>query len=212
MKNFRFACCLVLSSVASTCFAQSNPVPFVDQPLVPAAVTPGAPAFTLTIHGAGFISGSTIDWNGAPLATTFVSAGKLTAVVPATNVSAPGAANITVVSPGPGGGSSNPALFTITTPTSNLVFSAFSVAGSTSPISAVTADFNHDGIADLAVIDQAAAPSCDYQYDGVGSIVILLGNGDGTFTKHATLCLPDYLGETPLKLAVTGDINRGREC
>jgi hypothetical protein len=46
----------------------------------------------------------------------------------------------------------------------------------------------------------------------VGSIVILLGNGDGTFTKHATLCLPDYLGETPLKLAVTGDINRGREC
>ena len=207
MKNFRFACCLVLSSVASTCFAQSNPVPFVDQPLVPAAVTPGAPAFTLTIHGAGFISGSTIDWNGAPLATTFVSAGKLTAVVPATNVSAPGAANITVVSPGPGGGSSNPAPFTITTPTSNLVFSAFSVAGSTSPISAVTADFNHDGIPDLAVIDSASG-SCNYEYGGVGSIAIFLGNGDGTFTKHSTLCFVDETGETPQSLILTGDLNR----
>jgi hypothetical protein len=208
MKFFRLTWCLGLSFAASTCLAQSNPVPFVNQPLVPAAVAPGAPGFSLTIHGAGFVSGSIVNWNGTPLATTFVSAGKLSAVVPAAKVSTPGTANVTVVSPGPGGGSSNPVPFTITTPTSNLVFSALSVGGTTSPISAVTADFNHDGIPDLAVIDQAPAPSCDYQYYGVGSIAILLGKGDGTFTKHSTLCFFDLLGETPQMLAVTGDLNR----
>ena len=76
------------------------------------------------------------------------------------------------------------------------------------PINAVTADFNHDGIADLAVIDSSPAPSCNYQFGGVGSIAILLGNGDGTFSKHSALCFVDRLGETPHRLAVTGDLNR----
>lgn len=208
MKFFRLTWCLGLPFAASMCLAQSNPVPFVDQPLVPAAVAPVGPGFSLTVHGAGFVSGSKVNWNGTPLATTFVSAGKLSAVVPAGNVSTPGTVNVTVVSPGPGGGSSSPVPFTITTPTSNLVFNALAVGGTTSPISAVTADFNHDGIPDLAVIDQAPAPSCDYQYGGVGSIAIFLGNGDGTFTKHSTFCFPDYTGETPQTLAVAGDINR----
>ena len=208
MKLARFTCCLVLSFAASSCFAQSNPVPFVNQPLVPGAVAPGGPEFSLTVHGAGFVPGSIVYWNGAPLATSFVSAGKLTAVVPAEIVSTAGTVNVTVVSPSPGGGSSNPVPFTIIEPTLNPVFGALPVAGTTSPINLVTADFNHDGIADLAVIDQAPAPSCNYQYYGVGSIAILLGNGDGTFTKRSTLCFPDYLGEIPQRLDVTGDLNR----
>ncbi len=208
MKFFRMTWCLGLWLAANSCFAQSNPVPFLDQPLVPGAVAPGGPGFSLTIRGAGFVSGSKVNWNGTPLATTFVGAGKLSAVVPAGNVSTPGTANVTVVSPGPGGGSSSPVPFTITTPTSDLVFSALPVGGTTSPISAVTADFNHDGIPDLAVIDQAPAPSCDYQYYGVGSIAILLGKGDGTFTKRSTLCFLDSYGGTPLRLAATGDLNR----
>jgi len=212
MKFFRLSWFLGLSFAASACLAQSNPVPFVEQPLVPGAVAPGSPEFTLTIHGAEFVYGSTINWNGIPLATTFESAGrltgKLTAVVPAENVSTAGTVNVTVVNPSPGGGSSNPVPFTIIAPTFNPLFNAFPVAGTTSPISVVTADFNHDGIADLAVIDQAPAPSCNYQYHGVGSIAIFLGNGDGTFTKHSTLCFVDLLGETPQRLAVTGDLNR----
>ena len=43
---------------------------------------------------------------------------------------------------------------------------------------------------------------------GVGSIAILLGNGDGTFSKHSTLCFVDRPDETPHRLAVTGDLNR----
>jgi hypothetical protein len=208
MKFVRFTWCLGLSFAASACFAQSNPVPFVNQPLVPAAVAPGRPVFSLTVNGAGFVSGSIVNWNGTPLATKFVSAGKLTAVVPAGDVSSNRTVSVTVVSPSPGGGSSNPVPFSVIERASNLVFTGLPVAGVTAPISAVTADFNHDGIADLAVIDQAPAPSCNYHFRGVGSIAILLGNGDGTFTKHSTLCFVDLLGETPQRLALTGDLNR----
>ncbi len=208
MKFARLTFCLMLSFAACSSFAQSNPVPFVNQPLVPAAVVPGGTGFSLTVNGAGFVPGSILNWNGAPLATTFVSARKLTAVVPAGKVSTNGTVSVTVVSPSPGGGSSNPVPFTIVEPTSNLRFSALPVAGTTSPISTVTADFNHDGIADLAVIDQAPTPSCNYRNFGVGSIAILLGNGDGTFTKHSTLCFFDLQGETPQRLAVAGDLNR----
>jgi hypothetical protein len=196
---------------ASTCFAQNNPVPFINQPLVPGAVAPGGPEFSLTVNGAGFVSGSIVNWNKNPLVTTFISASKLKAVVPADYVSNDATARVTVVNPGPGGGSSDPVPFTVTEPTSTLVFRSFPIEGMgiTSPISLVTADFNHDGIADLAVIDQAPAPFCNYFWGGnVGSIAILLGNGDGTFSRASSLCSPDWPGVTPERLAITGDLNR----
>lgn len=56
--------CLVSGFISS--FAQ-NPVPFINQPLVPGAVAPGSPGFTLTVHGTGFVSGATVNWTGAPL-------------------------------------------------------------------------------------------------------------------------------------------------
>ena len=43
----------------------------------------GGPDFTLTVNGSNFLSNATVAWNGAPLATKFVSAGQLTALVPA---------------------------------------------------------------------------------------------------------------------------------
>ena len=208
MKFLRFTWCLGLSFAASTCFAQSNPVPFVNQPVVPAAVAPSGPGFVLTVNGAGFVSGSVVNWNGTPLATTFVKTGELTAVVPATIVSKAGTASVTVVSPSPGGGSSNPVPFTIIEPTSNLVFRDLPVAETTAPLALAAADFNHDGIADLAVIDQGPAPSCNYEFSSGGSVAILLGNGDGTFTRHSTLCFPDFRSVTPERFIVAGDLDR----
>lgn len=74
----------------------------------------GAAAFTLTVTGQNFISGSSvIKWNGVNLTTTYVSATQLTASVPAANVATAGTASITV---GTGAATSNPQSFYIDAP------------------------------------------------------------------------------------------------
>jgi len=75
----------VLIASAATATAQ-NPVPFLDQPLVPDATAPGGPAFTVRLNGAGFVSASEVNWNGSPRATTFVSSSQLTAAILASDI------------------------------------------------------------------------------------------------------------------------------
>ena len=129
---------------AANLVAQSNPVPLVNQPLVPTSVVPGSPGLTLTVNGTGFVSTSVVNWNGATLATTFVTSSKLFATVPASDVTVATTASVTVFSPAPGGGTSNAVPFTVTVPTSGLAFSLqLSVSGlirppSWSPISIMT--------------------------------------------------------------------------
>ena len=98
MKYTRVSCLLlgmavtlhpvVLNSQSQA--AISNPVPFIGQPLAPARATPGAHGLTMTIRGVGFVSGSLVQWNGQALATTFVSAETLNAVVPASSLAQAG--------------------------------------------------------------------------------------------------------------------------
>ncbi len=156
-----------------------NPVPFLNQPLAPTAVSPGASAFTLSVSGTGFVSGATIDFNGAPLATTLVSSEHLTATVPSADIASAGTAAVTVVNPGPGGGASNVAYFQIAAPETTVNFAN----AANSPLSIIeafgltVADFNGDGKPDLAV----AGPSHVY---------VMLGNSDGTFTPASGSPVP----------------------
>ena len=80
----------------------ANPVPLL-YPLTPSAALPGSPSFTQTVRGAGFVSGSTVTWDGLTLATTFISSSILTATVTAADLVVPNTAVVTVVSPAPGG-------------------------------------------------------------------------------------------------------------
>ncbi len=89
-----------------------NPVPAITS-LNPAAATAGDPAFALTVNGTGFVSSSTVRWNGSARTTTFVSATRLTAAVSAADIATAGAGGIQVVNPAPGGGTSNTVIFTI---------------------------------------------------------------------------------------------------
>ena len=73
----------------------------------------GGPAFTLTVNGSNFVSGSVVRWNGANRTTTFVSATQLTAAIPAADIAAAGTASVTVQNPPPGGAVSNALTFTI---------------------------------------------------------------------------------------------------
>jgi hypothetical protein len=124
MKSARFVCLFVLFAIA-TVLAQ-NPIPLVNQPLVPTVIAPGGASFKLTVNGTGFVSGSAINWNGKPLTTTFVNSSQLTAIVPAANIATASTASIAVSSPSPGGGTSNVLFFAVSEPTT-LQFSSLPV-------------------------------------------------------------------------------------
>jgi hypothetical protein len=76
-----------------------------------AGVPAGGPAFVLQASGANFVSGSTVNWNGSALSTTFVNSSQLSANVPASLIAVPGFSAITVTNPQPTGGTSGPVLF-----------------------------------------------------------------------------------------------------
>lgn len=148
---------------------QSNPVPFVNQPLVPTTVTPGSPAFTLTVNGTGFVSDSTVNWNGSPRTTTFVGSSQLTATILATDVAVASTGTVTVSSPAPGGGVSNLAFLSVTNPFRQVTFLPSSFGNPAAAWSMITADLNADGKLDLVTSDES------------GKVSVFLGNGDGTF-------------------------------
>jgi hypothetical protein len=66
----------------------------------------GGAALVLTVEGSSFVSGSVVEWNGAPRVTTYVSANRLTAAITASDLAQAGSARVTVFSPAPGGGRS----------------------------------------------------------------------------------------------------------
>ncbi len=67
----------------------------------PTTVTAGGPEFTLLVNGTGFLTNSTIRWNGQDRLTTYVSATKLEAQIPATDIGVAGTAQVTVFTPEP---------------------------------------------------------------------------------------------------------------
>jgi hypothetical protein len=100
------------SGTGTVTVAQTNPTPSIST-FSPTYADAGGAAFTLTVNGAGFVSGSTVYWGTFALATTYVSATQLTASVPATDIAASGTTSITVQSPTPGGGASNALKFEV---------------------------------------------------------------------------------------------------
>jgi len=86
-----------------------NPSPGITS-LSPSAVTAGQvglSGFTLTVVGTNFVSLSTVEWNGSARQTEFVSNTELQAHINFADVLNAGSASVDVVTPGPGGGTSN---------------------------------------------------------------------------------------------------------
>lgn len=199
MKVARFVCPLFLLAVVAA-MAQ-NPVPFINQPLVPTTTAPGGPAFTLTVNGTEFVPVSVVNWNGTALSTTFINSSQITAAVPATDIATTATAGITVTNPAPGGGTSNVMYFDIANQATSLAFSSLYSSSPGSGYSMITADFNRDGKLDLASL--SINPT---------TLVVELGNGDGTFqapTQYPTGSQPeglvagDFNGDGNLDIAVS---------
>ncbi len=102
---------------ASQSFAVDNPAPTIAG-LSPASAAAGGAAFTLTVNGSGFVNGSTVEWNGSIVTTTYVSATQLTAAIPASDIASSGSASVTVANAAPGGGTSNANTFAISSTSS----------------------------------------------------------------------------------------------
>ena len=99
----------VSSGSAVNLVVSNGPVP-VTTSLSPSTAALGGPTFTLTVNGSNFVQGATVNWNGSPLTTTYVSATELQATVPSADIATAGSAQVTVTNPPPGGGTSSPAL------------------------------------------------------------------------------------------------------
>jgi Putative Ig domain len=130
----------------------SNAVSFtVTPPPVISAISPNTttargPAFTLTVNGTGFSSGSVVRWDTTSLATRFVSATQLTASVPASLIATAGTAQITVLS---GGVTSNAVTFTVVPAP---VITSISPSAATAGGPAFTLTVNGSGFASGAVV------------------------------------------------------------
>jgi hypothetical protein len=182
----------VIVFLATSLLAQSNPVPFVNQPLVPTTVAPGSPAFTLTVNGTGFVAGSVVNWNGSPRVSTFVSSSRLMAAITAADVAVAGTATVAVNSPSPGGGVSTPVYLGVTNPFSQITFTT-STFGSLIPLGMTAADLNRDGKLDLVTANEN------------GDVSVFLGNGDGTFQAGRDYVVGSQSNELDSVVAV--DVN-----
>ncbi len=108
-----------VSNVATFTITQANsPVPTLTS-ISPNSITAGAAAFALIANGSNFVLSSKVRWNGQDLQTAFGGANQLTAQVPANLVANAGAAQVTVFTPAPGGGTSAARTFTISPLQSN---------------------------------------------------------------------------------------------
>jgi len=159
-------------------------IPTIEQPLVPTAAQPGGAGFTLTINGAGFVpTPSGVLFGNTQLTITNSTATQLTATVPLANIAAAGTASVSVLSSD--GLTSNVEFFQIATPASPLFNPAVDydsgVDGTVE--STLVADFNGDGILDLAL--GLSTP------DSGPQVSVLLGNSNGTFQTPAVYAVSD---------------------
>jgi hypothetical protein len=96
-------------------FTINNAVPTISS-ISPSSAVAGSAAFTLTVNGVGFVNGATVNFNGAPKPTTFVSNTQIAAAILASDIVTAGTPNVTVTNPAPTPGPSGPQVFTISSP------------------------------------------------------------------------------------------------
>ncbi len=165
---------VALVSYCVTAAAQSNPVPFVSQALVPTSIQPGSSTFTLTVNGTGFAPTAVVNWNGSSRLTAAISHSQLKATINASDVAKSSTASISVTNPSPGGGVSNVVFFPIRQPLPEVAMAVSQVFPNATAV--VVGDFNNDGKLDVAW-------SASY-------LNVSLGNGKGGFLSPIVTNLP----------------------
>lgn len=89
-----------LACLATSC---DDPLPMLSR-LSPDSIAAGGSGFTLVVEGSDFTATSIVRWNGKDRPTIFVNANQLQAAISASDIAAPGAADISVRNPAQSGG------------------------------------------------------------------------------------------------------------
>ncbi|WP_433967527.1 beta strand repeat-containing protein [Tunturiibacter gelidiferens] len=112
--------------VQSNAATVSVVMPTLSFSISPNYATAGSPDTTITVSGSGFFADSVVMWNNTPLATTYVNAQQLTAVIPASFLSGFAQANIQVSTPESPGQTLPPQPFTtfLALPINDIVYNA----------------------------------------------------------------------------------------
>ena len=165
-------------------FTITNFTPIIAS-LNPSSILQGSSSFTLTVSGGDFVPTSTVQWNGSPRTTTFVSTGELQAEITSSDIAAAGSASVTAFNPPPEGGTSPPVTFPIN-PNSGPGYS-------------------------LAIADQE---SNDLVSDSVNQVIYLsvpstaVTNGNSIAVLNPTtakIASSQFAGSEPDVLAISGD-------
>ena len=81
--------------------------------LSPSSTSAGGGDLQILVKGSGFATSSVVELDNTPLATSYLSASQLIAVIPAADTAAKGASQVAVTTPAPGGGLSKTLTFTV---------------------------------------------------------------------------------------------------
>src|SRR5262249_4633604 len=151
------------TATASTTITVLNRLPSLTS-VAPSSLPLGA--FNLTVTGTKFVRGARVKWNGAPLATTFVSASQLTATGTAAQV---GSVAITVANSGPSAESQALALSV----TSRLAVSITPASTSVAPGGTIAFQVAVSGSANQAVVWSVAGGAANGVIDATGQYTAL---------------------------------------
>ena len=187
---------LAATSAPVTVDASQNVPPSITSLSPPSAVA-GGPAFTLTVNGFGYTAAAVVRWNGSNRPTTYVSATRLQAAIPASDIASIANAAVTVVTPPPGGGTSAPATFRATGPPS-LSVNATSVA----PGGTVTLTLTDGFGGQTDWLSFALTTAANYSYS---SFVYV---GSGTTSRTWTVTAPSTAGNYEFRYFRNGSYTR----
>lgn len=170
----------------------ANPVPVITS-ISPSTAVAGSAGVTLLVNGSGFVNGSVVNWNGSPRTTTFVSATQLQAAIPSTDLSTAGPAQVAVVNPVPGGGTSGNSVFTIANPAPAVT--SLSPATVTSGGAAFTLTVNGSGFVNGSIVNWNGAPRTTTYLGGT--------------QIHAAITASDILTAGTVQVTVTNPAGSG---
>jgi hypothetical protein len=189
---------LLTSSLWAGSAQPGYPIPQIIGPTYPSAVLPGGRGFTLHVYGANFLPNATVNWDGQPRVTTYISGHEVDAQVLASDIALPTAGLISVANQSPNGPLSSKATATyaqveVHTPTETFSSGPPTIYWGLTSIDSIV-DINDDGYLDLMSFPARTS-----------TVRSLLNNGDGTFRDGPYLTFDAYLEDYPVPLLLFGD-------